>query len=82
MFLASRARPVRRVDNLTAICELLCTYCGILDVSRPCYGDSSSTVPPQECGSEWDSSSELLRAILARLCPKRYQVHCLKKKKK
>jgi hypothetical protein len=33
MFLGRRARPVRKADNLTAIC-------GIFNISTACYGDS------------------------------------------
>jgi hypothetical protein len=35
MFLGSKVRPVRRADNLTAICERLFRQCGILDISQP-----------------------------------------------
>jgi hypothetical protein len=35
MFLGNRARPVRRADNLAAICERLSRQCGILNISQP-----------------------------------------------
>jgi hypothetical protein len=35
MFLGSRVRPVRRADNLTAICEPMSRQCGILNMSLP-----------------------------------------------
>jgi hypothetical protein len=34
MFLGSRARPVGRADNLTAICEPMARQCGILNMSQ------------------------------------------------
>jgi hypothetical protein len=34
MFLGSRARPVRRADNFTAICEQLSRQCDILNISQ------------------------------------------------
>jgi hypothetical protein len=34
MFLERKAHPVRRADNLTAICELT-VDCGILNISQP-----------------------------------------------
>jgi hypothetical protein len=36
MFLGSGARPVRRADNLTAICERIVSTIVILDISQPC----------------------------------------------
>jgi hypothetical protein len=35
MFLAVRARPERRADNLTAICETFAEQYGILNISQP-----------------------------------------------
>jgi hypothetical protein len=35
MFLRSRAWPVRKTDNLAAICEPMSTQCANLDVSQP-----------------------------------------------
>jgi hypothetical protein len=35
MFLESKARPVRRADNLTAIFERITRQCGILNISQP-----------------------------------------------
>jgi hypothetical protein len=35
MFLGSKAWPVRRADNLTAICEPIFRQCGILNISQP-----------------------------------------------
>jgi hypothetical protein len=35
MFLDSRLLPVRKADNLTAICEAIVYCCGILDISQP-----------------------------------------------
>jgi hypothetical protein len=46
MFLGSRERPVRRADNLTAICELILwtmwnpRHLTTLYASTVCYGDS------------------------------------------
>jgi hypothetical protein len=48
MFLGSKARPVRRADNLTSICEPNVWTYGILNISqpymapRPVTGDSFS----------------------------------------
>jgi hypothetical protein len=44
MILVSRARPVRRTDNLTAIVSRLSGQCGVLNISTlqastTCYGD-------------------------------------------
>jgi hypothetical protein len=41
-FFGSKARPARKADNLTAVCEPIVYQCGSLDVyaSTPCYGDS------------------------------------------
>jgi hypothetical protein len=36
MFLGSKVRLVRKVDNLTAIYEPISRQCGILNVSQPC----------------------------------------------
>jgi hypothetical protein len=38
MFLGSKARPMRRADNLTAICEPLSRQYGILNISQPVTG--------------------------------------------
>jgi hypothetical protein len=35
MFLGSKVRPVRRADNLTAVCEPLSIQCAILNISQP-----------------------------------------------
>jgi hypothetical protein len=35
MFLGSKERPVRKSDNLTAICEPIVYQCGILNISQP-----------------------------------------------
>jgi hypothetical protein len=37
VFLGSRARPVRKADNLAAITSRLAIQCGILNTSQPCY---------------------------------------------
>jgi hypothetical protein len=35
MFVGSRARPLRRADNLVAVCEPIVQQCGILNIPQP-----------------------------------------------
>jgi hypothetical protein len=72
MFLGSKARPVRRADNLTAICEPIAWQCGILNISQPyrsprpvtgialLYGDGMCFLWGTKCTVSTATSSQYL----------------------